>query len=70
MVFKDFFYFININCSAQFFLHGGYRFIINTAGDDVFKIIQVGIYVKGQPMHGYPAATTHAHGANFVRGKS
>src|SRR5882757_2641651 len=63
---KDLFNFVDIYLAAQFLLHRGYRFIVYPAGDNIFKIIKIGIYVKCQSMHGYPTATANTHSAYFT----
>src|SRR4051812_10419506 len=46
VVCKDFFNFVDIYLAAQFLLHRGYRFIVYPAGNNIFKIIQIRIYIK------------------------
>jgi hypothetical protein len=66
MMLKDFFNFVYINFAAQFQFHRGYRLIVYPAGHNIFKVIQVGIYVKGQPVHGNPAAAAYTQGADLA----
>ena len=65
MLFYFFFYQIIVHCFPQFFLNGCYLLVLNAAGNDMIKIIQVGVYIKGKSMHGDPPAATHADGANL-----
>ena len=62
---KDLFCFIYIYLFAKFMLHAGYCLVVNTAGYNVFKVIQIGVYIECQPVHGNPAAATHTHGADL-----
>src|ERR1044072_3383 len=47
-------------------MHGSHFLIRDTAGNNVIKIIKIGIYVEGKAVHGDPAAAAYAHGAYFT----
>ena len=69
MLFQFLFNFGNINLSAQLFLQGSNGFIIvfNPAGNNMVKMLQIGIDIKCKTMHGHPSAQMNADSTNLAQ---
>ena len=65
MLFKSVFHLADVLRMVQFCLHTGNTFVVDSAGNDVLKVAEVGIYVKRKTVHGYPPAAFYAQCTNF-----
>ena len=54
-------HFFHVQLMSQFALQRGDLFILDAAGYDIAEIIEVGVDVKGEAMHGDPPAAAYAY---------
>ena len=72
MAFHQRFYFLQLNGSANLNTKARYRpvSIVDTAGDDVAEVCQVGPNVEGKAVESCPAAQVHTGRKYFTAGLS
>src|SRR5690606_17484517 len=67
MISQPYLYGVDVLYPTQFPLHGSYVFVVYATGDNITEIIQIGIDIKRETVHGYPSTGPHPQRAYFPR---
>src|SRR5690606_21400616 len=66
MLLQRIFYLFDIELSSQFALQRCDIFIVDSARDDMPKIAEVHVHIKGESVHSYPSRGAYAHRTYFT----